>query len=248
MHRPDPNLAPLADKLGLWRAFDTAHHTAILALPHVIRTLRGGEFIVREDDRPRHSCLLLAGFAIRHKVAGNGARQIFAIHLPGDLIDLHQSMPPRADHNVQALSNVEIAFIPIEAIRDLAERHSAISQAMWFETLIDAATLREWMLNIGRRDARTRTAHLLCELAIRLRAAGLGERDHFQLPMTQEQMADALALTNVHVSRMLALLAAGGLIERHNRRLTILDFDRLATVGDFDPRYLHLERYGTVAG
>jgi CRP-like cAMP-binding protein len=247
MHHPDPSLRLLADKLGLWLPLDGDHRAAIVALPHVVRTLRAGEFIVREEDRPRHSCLLLSGFAARHKLAGNGARQILALHMAGDLIDMHQAMPTRADHNIQALSAVSLAFVPLDAIRELAIQHAAVGEAMWFETLVEAATLREWMLNIGRRDARTRTAHLLCEVGVRLRAAGLGERDQFVLPFTQEQMADALALTNVHVSRMLALLAAEGLIERHNRRMTILDFARLATVGDFDPRYLHLERYGEVA-
>jgi CRP-like cAMP-binding protein len=248
MLRTEPNLPLLADKLASWGPLDGDHHAAIIALPHVVRTLRSGEFIVREEDRPRHSCLLLSGFAARHKLAGNGARQILALHLAGDLIDLYQTMPARADHNVQALSTISLAFVPHDAIRELATRHAAIARALWFETLVEAALLREWMLNIGRRDARTRTAHLLCELAIRLHGAGLGERDQFILPFTQEQMADALALTNVHVSRMLALLAAEGLIERHNRRMTILDFARLATIGDFDPRYLHLERVGEMAG
>jgi CRP-like cAMP-binding protein len=191
---------------------------------------------------------LLSGFAARHKLAGNGARQILALHIAGDLIDLHQSMPTRADHNIQALGAVSLAYVALDDIRLLTARHPAIGHAMWLDTLVEAATLREWMLNIGRRDARTRTAHLLCEVGVRLRAARLDERDHFTLPFTQEQMADALALTNVHVSRMLGLLAAEGLIGRHNRRLTILDFARLATVGDFDPRYLHLERYGEAAG
>lgn len=244
MHRTDSRLPQLADKLALWAPLDGDQRAAIIALPYVVRTLRAGDFIVREEDRPRHSCLLLSGFAARHKLAGNGARQILALHLAGDLIDLHQSMPTRADHNIQALGAVSLAYVPLDEIRVLTARHPAIGHAMWLDTLVEAATLREWMLNIGRRDARTRTAHLLCEIGIRLRAAQLDERDLFTLPFTQEQMADALALTNVHVSRMLGLLAAEGLIERHNRRLTILDFARLATAGDFDPRYLHLERHG----
>jgi CRP-like cAMP-binding protein len=248
MYRIDPILAPMADTLGRWLPLDGDPHAAILALPHVVRTLRAGEFMVREDDRPRHSCLLLSGFAIRHKVAGNGARQIIALHMAGDLIDLYQSMPPRADHNVQALGAVKMALIPIDALRTLAARTPAIDQAMRLECLLEAAILREWMLNLGRRDARTRTAHMVCELAIRLQRANLGARDHFDLPLTQEQLADALALTNVHVSRMFKALATEGLIVRENRRVSILDFARLATVGDFDPRYLSLERYGALAG
>lgn len=247
MYHSDSILAPMAEKLGRWVPLDGDHKAAILALPHVIRTLRAGEFMVREDDRPRQAWLLLSGFAIRHKVAGNGGRQILALHMVGDLIDPYQSMPPRADHNIQALGAVKMALIPIEVLRDVAAHNPAIEQAMRLESLLDSAIFREWMLNLGRRDARTRTAHMVCELAVRLHMASLGERDHFDLPLTQEQLADALALTNVHVSRMFKTLATEGLIVRDNRRVNILDFARLATVGDFDPRYLSLERYGAPA-
>ncbi|CAN5493857.1 Crp/Fnr family transcriptional regulator [soil metagenome] len=246
MYRTESILTPMAEKLGRWLALDGDHHAAILRLPHIARTLRAGEFMVREDDQPRHGFLLLSGFAIRHKVAGNGGRQILALHMAGDLIDPYQSMPPRADHNIQALGGVKLALIPIEALRDLATRNPAVSEAMRLESLLDAAIFREWMLNLGRRDARTRTAHMVCELATRLAMARIAERDHFDLPFTQEQLADALALTNVHVSRMFKVLAAEGLIVRDNRRIKILDFARLATVGDFDPRYLNVERYSAL--
>jgi CRP-like cAMP-binding protein len=117
-----------------------------------------------------------------------------------------------------------------------------VGQAMWYETLVDAAIFREWTLNVGRRDAGARTAHLLCEFAIRLDAAGLGEQSNFELPMTQEQLADALALSVVHINRTLKALAAEGLIERSKRAVRIVNFDPLARKGDFDRRYLHLDR------
>lgn len=232
----------MLSKLELWSALDREDSEALLALPHVMRKLRPHDFIAREDDRPRFSCLLLSGFAYRYKVAGNGGRQIFSIHMRGDIVDLHNSILRRADHNVQALTEVEAAMIPVEAIRAIAAERPAVGQAMWYETLVDAAIFREWTLNVGRRDARTRTAHLLCEFAVRLKVAGLGEQNHYALPMNQEQLADALALTSVHVSRTLKALANEGLIERAQRAVKIVDFDRLALVGDFDSKYLHLDR------
>ncbi|CAN5368262.1 Crp/Fnr family transcriptional regulator [soil metagenome] len=237
-----PVLAPMLEKLLLWLPLRPAAQAAVLALPHSLRALRAQEFIVREDDRPTHSCLLLSGYAIRHKVAGNGGRQIFSIHMKGDVVDLHNSILRRADHNVQALTPIKVALIPVEAIRDIAASHPEVGQAMWYETLVDAAIFREWTLNVGRRDARARTAHLLCEFAIRLEVAGLGEQSNFELPMTQEQLADALALTSVHINRTLKALAAEGLIERKMRSVVITDFGQLARIGDFDSRYLHLDR------
>src|SRR5690606_8730294 len=139
-----------------------------------------------EGDRPGNACVMLSGFSIRHKVAGNGGRQIFSIHMKGDLADLQNSLLGHADHNLQALTRVAAALIPVEAIQEIAFTRPAIGRAMWYETLVDASIFREWTLNVGRRDARTRTSHLLCEFALRLEVTGLGERCDYELPMTQE--------------------------------------------------------------
>lgn len=234
-------MQPMLDKLQLWLPLAPADQAAVLALPHSVRSLRPHDYIVREDEKPTHCCLLLRGYAYRHKVAGNGGRQIFSIHMKGDVVDLHNSILRRADHNIQALTAIDVALIPVKAIRAIAADFPQVGQAMWHETLVDAAIFREWTLNVGRRDARARTAHLLCEFAVRLEVAGLGTSSGYELPMTQDQLADALALTNVHVSRMLKILSDTKLIERDRRSIRILDFAQLARIGDFDSRYLHLD-------
>lgn len=231
----------MVEKLSLWMALGEEEKRAILDLPHTIRTLASADFIVREDERPTHCCLLLQGYAIRHKSTGNGNRQIFTIQMQGDVVDLHNSLLRRADHNIQTLTAATVAMIPVAAIRHLATRYPQVGQAMWYETLVDASIAREWALNIGRRDARMRTAHLLCELSVRLPVARLGTATQFDLPLTQEQFGDALALSPVHVNRTLMALAEEGLIERQMRTVHILDPARLARVGDFDRRYLHFD-------
>jgi CRP-like cAMP-binding protein len=114
--------------------------------------------------------------------------------------------------------------------------------AMWYETLVEGSIFREWVLNIGRRDARTRIAHLLCEFALRLEVAELGEHTTYELPITQEQLADAVALTSVHVNRTLMKLEKEGLITRTKRVISIVDWTELVKVADFEPRYLHLDQ------
>jgi CRP-like cAMP-binding protein len=161
--------------------------------------------------------------------------------MKGDVVDLQNSLLRRSDHNVQALTNIDVAYIPVEAIQNLAFERPNVGKAMWYETLVDASIFREWTLNVGRRDARTRTAHLLCEFAMRLEVAGLGEQFDYELPMTQDQLADALGLNPVHVNRTLKALEAEGLIERTRRSVRIVNWKALANVGDFDPNYLHLE-------
>jgi CRP-like cAMP-binding protein len=228
-------------KLRYWSELDAAEAAAILELPHRTKKIYRLGYIVRERDRTSHSCLLVSGFAIRHKMVGDGARQIVALHIRGDLVDLQNSFLRVADHSVQALTECEIALIPREAIIDLAFRHPRVGLAMWFDTLVDASIFREWIANVGRRDARTRLAHLLCEFALRLEVAGLGEATQYELPMTQEQIADCTGLTPVHVNRTLKSLEADRLIERQSSRsVTIGDWKKLAEAGDFDSNYLHL--------
>jgi CRP-like cAMP-binding protein len=230
----------MLNKLELRCPFDDADRAAVLALPHRVIKFRPHEYVVREGDHPQNTCLILDGFAFRHKVAGNGGRQIFSIHMKADLADLQNSLLGTADHNLQALTHVEVALIPVEAIQKIAFGRPAVGRAMWLETLIEASIFREWTLNVGRRDARTRAAHMLCEFALRLELAGLSERDNYELPMTQEQLADALGLTSVHVNRTLMGLREDGLIARTKRSVRIADWHELAKVGDFDSAYLHL--------
>lgn len=233
-------LAPLLRKLEYSRRLSEGDRAAVLGLPHVLKTIEPQGYIVREGDKPTHSCLLRTGYVYRHKIVANGGRQILSIHMAGDMVDLQNSLLGTADHNVQALTRSEVAYIPREAITAIAFERPAIGMAMWFDTLVDGSIFREWIANIGRRDARTRLAHLLCEFSLRLEAAGLGKHDNYTLPMTQEQLADCTGLTSVHINRTLRGLDADGIINRTSRSVTVEDWKRLATVGDFTSGYLHL--------
>jgi CRP-like cAMP-binding protein len=233
-------LAPMVRRLSLREELTEGDRNAILALPHTLRKVQAGQYLVWDGDKPQNTCLLISGFAYRHKLAGNGGRQIVSIHMRGDIVDLQNSLLGTADHNVQMLTGGEIAMIPVEDMRELAFKHPSVGMAMWYETLVEGSIFREWVLNIGRRDARTRIAHLLCELALRMEDAGLGEHITYELPITQEQLADAVALTSVHVNRTLMKLEAAGLITRHRRMITVVDWKKMMTEADFEPRYLHI--------
>jgi len=235
-------LAPMVRRLSLREELSEADCAAVLALPFTCRTLAAGQYLVWDGDRPQNSCLLISGYAYRHKHAGNGGRQIMSIHMKGDIVDLQNSLLGIADHNVQMLTAGQVAMIPVESMRDLAFRHPNVGMAMWYETLVEGSIFREWVLNIGRRDARTRIAHLLCEFAMRLEVAELGQPTIYELPITQEQLADAVALTPVHVNRTLKKLEQEGLITRTKRIVSIVDWKELIKVADFEPRYLHLDR------
>jgi CRP-like cAMP-binding protein len=233
-------LEPMLRKLQQWQPLNEAERDAVLALPHIIQHPERSRYIVREGDRPTHSCLLLDGFAYRSKMLADGSRSIIAIQMRGDLIDLQNSLLRLADHSVQALTSCTVAFIPRDDMMKLARTHPNVGFALWYDTLVDGSIFREWIANVARRNAPARISHLLCEIGLRLEAAGLGDKLHFELPITQEQLADCTGLTSVHVNRTLKALELDGNITRSKRHIAIADWDRISATADFGSAYLHL--------
>ena len=232
-------LLPSIRRLDRLSPLSERDRQALLSLPFTARSMPAGAHLVRDGDPTEHCCLLLGGFAYRHKITGEGGRQIISIHMASEFVDLQNVLLDVSDHSVQTLTEAEIAFMPREAIADLAMSSPSIGRALWMQTLIDASIFREWVVNVGRRDSRARVAHLLCEFSLRLEAAGLANNHHYELPMTQEQLADAVGLTSVHVNRVLRHLGEEGLINRNKRSIEIVDWHRMRRAGDFNERYLH---------
>ncbi len=239
MAEPSSVLLPFLMKLERHASFGDAAREAILGLPHSLRRLDAGSTLVREGDRATHCCIVLSGMACRHKILSNGARQILSVHIKGDGVDLQNALLTRTDYNMQALTRTEVALVPAAAVSALIGSSPDIARALWVETLLDASIQREWTVNVGRRDGRSRVAHLLCELGVRLEAAKLGERQRYDLPLTQEQLADVTGLTAVHVNRVLQELRGSRLISREKSPLRIDDWERLADAGGFHSAYLH---------
>jgi CRP-like cAMP-binding protein len=229
----------LARKLNLHHRLSEDDQQAILALPHKIRRLEAQSYILREGDRPDRCAVLLQGYAFRHKLTGEGARQILAINIPGEALDFQNLFLEEADHNVQMLSRGVVAEISRESIEELILSHSEVGRAILITTLVEASIFREWAVNIGQRNSRSRIAHLLCEFAYRLTSQNLNTEEVYELPITQEQLADATGLTPVHVNRVLQGLQREGLLERDRRMIRFPSWERMQDVADFNPRYLH---------
>lgn len=239
---PDAGLALMLRKLKLWAPLDAADEQALLGLPHSFATIAKQQALIVEGDAVSQCCVVLSGYCVRYKIVGDGGRQILSIHMKGDLVDLQNALLGVADHGVQALTDCKVAKIPIDAIRKLSHARPTVGDALWYDTLVDGSIHREWVANVGRRDAHTRLAHLLCEFALKLEAVSLGEQLDYELPMTQEQLADATGMTPVHVNRVLKSLARDGLIDRLTSKSVVIgNWKRLAAAGDFNRNYLHLD-------
>ena len=235
-----PEHGRLIRKMETIAVLTEPERAAILALPLRIKDFSEDTDLVREGDAPLECCLIVEGFVCRYKLLGQGQRQIFSFHLPGDIADLQCLQLAVMDHSVGSLVPGRCAYIPHAALRDLTDRFPGIAAAFWRDTLMDAAVFREWLAGVGRRTAHQRIAHLICEVCTRLRSLKLIDDHVFDLPVTQAELGDSLGLSTVHVNRVLQDLRRGGLITSKGRRIVIEDWARLQEAGDFDPAYLHL--------
>lgn len=207
-----------------------------------VRRYQAKRTLIREGDRPEVVFLLLKGWACRYKVVSDGGRQIVAYLLPGDLCDVHIFYLKEMDHSIGLLSDAEVAEVPKQKIIDIFDASPTLARALWWSTLVDEGTLREWITNLGRRDAFDRLAHLFAELWLRMTMVGLTHDGSFDLPLTQEELGDTLGLTSVHINRTLQEMRVQGLVSTRRGKLHIPDVNKLNAVSGFEPNYLHLQR------
>lgn len=237
----DDFASPLIAKLETRGPLCDEDREALHALYDDWRDIGARRNLIREGDRPDHIVLMIEGWAARYKLLPDGARQITAFLIPGDFCDLHVTILGEMDHGITTLTRSRVTFVPRQRMDELTERPS-LCKAFWWATLVDSAVLRAWIVNIGRRDAFEAIGHLICELYVRMKNIGLVNGHRFEVPLTQEEIADALGLTSVHVNRVLQRLRAEDLISFSHGMLTIHDYARLERASGFNANYLHIER------
>jgi CRP-like cAMP-binding protein len=235
-----PSTHGLLQHLQSIAALSENERRAIESLPIQVTNIARHQDIVREGDRPRRSCILMAGFACTFKMTGEGRRQIMAFHLSGDMPDLQSVHLSTLDSSLGTITACRVGFVEHEAIHEFCEAHPRVGSAFWRMTLIDAAIFREWISNIGQRNGYSRVAHLLAETLVRSHAVGLARGYSCEMPFTQGDLGEATGMSMVHVNRVLQELRRDELIRLQRGTLQVLDWARLKKAGDFDPTYLHL--------
>ncbi len=235
-------ISALLRKLRIFADLDSEEIALLNELTSDVRTTPAKRDIISESERPEDVQLILEGWAARYKMFPDGSRQITAFLIPGDFCDLHVTILGKMDHSIMALTPCKVAWLASDRLDRLTAEHPRLTRALWWGTLLDEAILRAWIVNLGRRDAYERIAHLLCELHARMAIVGLVQDNRLDLPVTQEELADATGLTAVHVNRTLQRLRGDDLIELSGRVLTLKDAEGLKRTADFDPTYLHLAR------
>jgi CRP-like cAMP-binding protein len=225
------NFAPLSED----------EKAALLSACTTVRRYGAHEDLIQEGSPTDGVKIILEGLACRYKVLPDGRRQIVAYFVPGDLCDLRTFLLKRMDHSIGTLCPIEAALLPQESVLELTERYPRLTRALWWSTLVEEAITREWVVNVGHRTAFERMAHLFCEIFTRLQAVGLTHENRCDLPLTQTELADTLALSAVHVNRTLMEMRRAHLVTFQAKQLIIHDRAGLQSVAGFDPNYLHLD-------
>jgi CRP-like cAMP-binding protein len=231
---------PLIANLELHDDLSEEEKDVLLSAIGPEREVSAGTDMIRQGDRLWHSTVLLSGFAIRYQIEAKGRRQITAIHVPGDFIDLHSFLLKTMDHSVAGLSACTYATVSHDALKEITATRPHLTRLLWLKTVIDCAILRKWCAVTGGYDPYHRIAYLICELFVRLRNVGQTEGRSFQFPLPKTDFGDVLGLTAIQVDSIVMQLCDDGLTEWRSGVVTISEWDRLKDVAQFDRTYLSL--------
>lgn len=206
-----------------------------------VRSVPARVTIVQKGETVNFSTYLVEGLICRYMDDREGMRQLVAVHVPGDFVDLHAYPLKHLDHDVATLTPCKIATVPHRNLDVVMKERPGLAKLLWFSTLLDAAMHREWIFRLGRLDAVARVGHFFCEIEAKLRAVGQSDGTNFELAMTQNDLGEACGITPVHMNRMLRALKDRGLLQMRGGRVQILDGPGLMRLSEFDPAYLFMD-------
>lgn len=235
---PQSGLGRFVDHILRHTDLPSAEQQRILSLNGQEITFAAHRDVVRPRQKVEHACLVLEGLAARFDQMRDGRRSLTAFYIAGEMCDLPSIVAPIAVWGIQALTTTRLLLIPHAELRRLATDNPALALAFWRDTTFDASRLAKWAANVGRKDAAARIAHLFCEMGIRMEQAGFGNRTEYALPATQQQLADALGLTKVHLNRTIRMLRGDDVVVFERGLVVVHDWERLASRAEFDPIYL----------
>ena len=239
--QPPPQIEAAAlwlSRLDPWHRLSAADRKEVLAAFSTIQRFQA-RVVLHPEGSPFDPFLLVEGMAGRVRQLASGRRQILAFFVPGDICDSDDALDPVADQFIYGFSGCRVAFMPRQTLFDLVLFSSALARAVQRVELEQHRTTEEWLVNLGTRTAAARLANLFCELFERLERVGLVRASSYDLPLTQQDLADAAGLSVVYVNRVLQAFRREKLLALSGGILRILDFDRLREVGEFSAGTFH---------
>lgn len=235
-------LQVFVDRLASHSSLSQEECDAVLNLPSTAMKVPARRDLGFTKNTSHSAHLIVSGLVARYSLTRNGARQLTAFHIPGDVADLYSLVRPSGVAPLHAIVETTALCIPHEAIRRVAADYPSLTEAFWRHCAIDAATLMQWLVNISQLPSTERMAHLICEMATRFGTEG-SPATSFDFSVTQEQLGDALGLTAVHTNRVLKALRNEGLATMSGGRIEIHDWTTISAYAGFNKTYLALRSH-----
>ena len=228
----------LVQKVTRFLPLQPGELTSLAGLEAHHRPISAQTEIVHEGQRGHQAFILQEGWASAYKLLPDGGRQVINFSVPGDIMGLRSVLLRTSDHSFAAVTDIVVAEVTGQQMLETFERVPRLAAAILWTASRDEAMVVEHLVNIGRRSALVRTAHLLLELGLRLQLVGLGTESDFACPLNQYLLADALGLTAIHVNRVLRQLRERGLVTFRDGRVVFHDLAGLRALAEFRNGYL----------
>ncbi len=220
---------PLFVKLGRFLHLTQAEQEYLVRLFSNQDTFAPKAQIVRAGEPVNGAYLVAEGWAVRSRTLPDGRRQILNFILPGDFCDPTTFVESNAVNSITAMTELRVTRINRQQVLDLVTHSPRLGAAFWWHETYESTMTRAHLVAVGRMNAFERIAYLLRELESRLQIISRVQGSTFHFPGTQSDLADALGLSNVHVSRTLRRLSLEGILKISGSGITILDTGRLAS-------------------
>jgi CRP-like cAMP-binding protein len=234
---PDVSLDqhPFVAKLARITKLSPADLNSLEKIVESERLVQKRKDLVVDGDEYRNLCFVKDGYAMRYKLLRNGKRQVLNVVLPGDVIGFPVSFFDRSMYSVIALSDLTFSVCPLDAYVQLCYRLPQFGLALSWLAVQEAAIYAEHIVDLGRRTPVERLAHFILEIHARLLAVGRAEAKSFDLPFSQEVMADVLGLSVPHLNRVMQQLRKEKLIASRSRVVDLVDAAGLQTLAHYQP-------------
>lgn len=222
-------------------ALSDAEAAFLRALEENPQNHEAGEVIAEQGSRSSQLFVVSSGWCTSEIADNAGHCQIVDVHLPGDIIGTREVAFARRLSSLRAVTPVTVCPFPRTRLNHLFQHAPRLSSVFVMIAMRREAILSERIFDLGRRDATSRVCHFLLEIQQRLEDTCTLASDLIEMPLTQQQLADALGLTSVHISRVIRRLRETGVVDVGRSRARVLDHKRLMRLARLNEEYLELD-------
>ncbi len=234
---------PMLKRLSALVSLTEGEIELLESLDFSMREVTAGEWLWHEGDSADSLLVISEGWGCSARYLSDGSRQLLATYLTGDILGIFELLSGVRRNDVSMLTDGRICEYSSSSIFSLLTASNRMRSALFVIANQHQAMLAERLVSVARRNARKSLAHFLCECRERLLEYLPDDVDGFQLPLSQQDLADALGMSTVHISRTFSALAGQGLVKRQHFHIVVLDPQRLAEMADFDDHYLNCDKH-----